>query len=108
MAAVLRRADVALAPFRSVNQSSSLGHLIAAGLPIVASRIPGIEQLERDGAGILFTDCDDPHLFAAAILQILNDPETRKELCARNAVYTRDHSFRTTAQRLVELATGPA
>ena len=99
---------LALAPFRVVNQSSSLGHLIAAELPIVASRIPNIEQLERDGAGILFTDCDDPQLFAMAILQILTRPETRKALCVKNAVYTRDHSFRTTAQRLVELATGPA
>ena len=108
MSAVLRRADVALAPFRSVNQSSSLGHLIAAELPIVASRIPNIEQLATDGAGILFVDCDDPQLFAAAILQILNDPETRKELCAKNAMYSQNHSFRTTAQRLVELATGPA
>ncbi len=108
MAAVLRQADVALAPFRSVNQSSSLGHLIAAELPIVASRIPGIEQLAIDGAGILFADCDDPQLFAAAILQILNDPETKNTLRTRNATYSQNHSFRSTAKRLVELATGPA
>jgi glycosyltransferase involved in cell wall biosynthesis len=104
LAAVLARADVALAPFRSVHQSSSLGHLIAAGLPVVAGRIPAVERLAADGAGVAFADCDDPAGFAAAAMDGMADPELR----AKNTAYTVVHGFREIARQLVGRAAGVA
>jgi glycosyltransferase involved in cell wall biosynthesis len=98
LAAVLRRADVGLAPFRSVHQSSSLGHLIAAGLPIVASRIPATERLAADGAGIRFADCDDPRALAEAVVQALECPAVREGLWARNTEYAAAHGFGSVAR----------
>lgn len=103
MAAVLCRADVGLAPFRAVHQSSSLGHLVGAGLPVVASRIPSTERLATDGAGVRFANCDDPVSLAATVMDVLKYPA---ELRARNAAYTGSHGFGAVARLLIELTTG--
>ncbi len=103
LAAVLRRADVALAPFRAVHQSSSLGHLIAAGVPIVASRIPTTERLAADGAGLRFADCDSPASLAATVAELLNDPAARADLHRKNEDYARRHGFDAVARFLLGL-----
>jgi glycosyltransferase involved in cell wall biosynthesis len=96
LAAVLGRADVALAPFRSVNHSSSLGHLIGAGVPIVASRISTLERLADDGAGLQFADPDNPVSLAQAMTGDLSD------LRMHNLEYTRQHGFAAVAKFIVE------
>ncbi len=105
--AILARASAAVAPFRSVHQSSSLGHLVAAGLPVVASRIPGIEPMAAAGAGITFADCDDPVALARTLGEVLTPGPLRDDLIARNRVYTTDHSFQTVADRIAELVLTP-
>ncbi|MGL6072843.1 MAG: glycosyltransferase [Fimbriiglobus sp.] len=97
---ILERADVGLAPFRQVHQSSSIGHLIGVGMPIVASQIPAIEALAKDGAGILFTNTEEPEAFAQAILDALSPTETRSRLMTQNHTYTQTHSFRVMAQTM--------
>ncbi len=97
LAAVLARVEVAVAPFRWVNHSSSLGHLIGAGVPIVAHRVPAVERLEADGAGICFVDCDNPVSLAAALVANLDD------LRERNREYARQHGFAAVARTLMKL-----
>ncbi len=104
--ALLLRADVGLAPFRTVHQSSSVGHQLAVGLPVVAGRIGSVETLDADGAGLLFADVADPAAFAAAIRAVLTDAGLRDRLRARSRDYARRHSFRMTAARVVSLVTG--
>jgi len=102
LAILLHRADLGLVPFRHVHQSSSVGHMIGAGLPIVAHRIAALEAIRRDGGGILFA-ADHPRVLAAAILNLLEDDEKRQEFALRNAEYTAKYSFRGVALYLLHL-----
>ena len=52
---------------------------MACGLPVIASRVPGNDELVRDGAtGFLF-DLQEPDSLMNAIGQLMND----RDLCAR-------------------------
>jgi glycosyltransferase involved in cell wall biosynthesis len=101
--ALLLRADAGLAPFRTVHQSSSVGHLLAVGLPVVASKAPALEALAADGAGLLFADVADPPAFAAAVETALTAGDA---LRVRSATYATTHTFRATADRLLAMIRG--
>lgn len=48
---------------------------MSAGLPIVATRLPGFEQVMTDGVhGIMVDQADDEHGFARALDRLLDDP----------------------------------
>jgi len=102
LAVLMHRADIALAPFRTVRQSSSVGHMIGASLPIIANRVPALEALRNDGAGILFA-ADHPRALAAAVLHLFESADTRQHLALRNAEYTAKNSFRGVALYLLQL-----
>ena len=106
--ALLLRTDVGLAPFRAAHQSSSVGHLLAAGLPVVAGRLASFEALVADGAGLHFAEVADPAAFAAAVTAVLSHAGLRDGLRARSRDYARRHSFRDTARCVLRLATGRA
>lgn len=56
---------------------------MSAGLPVVASRLPGFEFVMRDGVdGVMVDRADDEAGFAAAIDRLLDDPALARRLGA--------------------------
>jgi phosphatidylinositol alpha-mannosyltransferase len=56
---------------------------MSAGLPVVASRLPGFELVMRDGVdGLMVDRPDDEAGFAAALDRLLDDPELCKTMGA--------------------------
>ncbi len=56
---------------------------MSAGLPVVASRLPGFELVMRDGVdGLMVDRADDEAGFAAALDALLSDPERGRRLGA--------------------------
>ena len=53
---------------------------MAAGLPVVASRIPGYDEVVRDGLDGLLVPPGDPAALAAATARILDDPVLAERL----------------------------
>lgn len=104
-AAALARADAACAPFRRVNHSSSLGHLIGAGVPTVVSGVPGVAEVVAAGAGLIAVDCDDPAALAAALVEAMGP--ARERLVAMQRDTAARHSFAAVARKLCELAVSP-
>lgn len=51
----------------------ALMEAMAAGVPVVSTRISGIPELVRDGDTGLLVDPDDPHALAAALKRMLED-----------------------------------
>lgn len=72
--ALIRRADVVLLPYDSLEQISSgvLIEAVAAGIPVVATRFPHAVELLRCGAGLL-VDQQSPDTMASALRTILTD-----------------------------------
>lgn len=50
---------------------------MSAGLPVVASRIPGIEEVVRHGETGFLADIEDPHDIAGWVAKLLSDRELR-------------------------------
>ena len=55
---------------------------MAAGLPVVASRIPGYTEVVHDGVEALLVPPEDPAALAAAVTKVLDDPGLAAGLAA--------------------------
>lgn len=72
---VYRSADVFCLPSRNEGMSNALMEAMACGLPVVAARVGGTQEL-IDGNGYV-VDCEDSQAMAQAILQFKSDNEAR-------------------------------
>lgn len=88
-------------PYLSISKGSSkLFMYMEAGLPIVASDLPGIGSLIRETGAGLVVDPYDPETIAHAILSILSDNDVAEKLSAQGR-----EAFRTKYNWDVEKAT---
>jgi len=76
---LIATAQVVLLPYDSTEQVTSgvLIEAVAVGRPVVATRFPHAVELLTDGVGIT-VDHKDPTAIAAALRQVLTDPETER------------------------------
>ena len=92
---VLAGADLAL--MLSHRESFSLACLEASGcgLPVIATRCGGPEEIVRDGETGLLCDVGDVAAIAAAMEQLLGDPARAAAMGARGAALVRQRFSRT-------------
>ena len=78
---------------------------MAAGLPVVTSRMGQVAELIQDEVNGLLCDPDDPVVFAHALDRLRRDPGLRTDLgqAARTTV-RRDHTWETVARHILFLA----
>ena len=100
VAALFRRADVAVLPYREIDQSGVLFTALAFGTPLVLSDVggfPEIDAAEHVPAG-------DPQALRDALQRLVGDPQRREELAAasRRAAAER-FSWDTIARRHLAL-----
>jgi L-malate glycosyltransferase len=79
---VLAAASVSVLPSISEGISNTLLESMAAGVPVVATRVGGTPEVIRDGEHGLLTPPGDPQAIADAILTILGDPALAARLGA--------------------------
>jgi polysaccharide biosynthesis protein PslF len=81
---LVRRADVVLLPYDSVEQVTSgvLTEAVAAGKPVISTRFPHAVELLGDGTGLL-VDRADPAGIAQALRRVLTDGELARQLAGR-------------------------
>jgi glycosyltransferase involved in cell wall biosynthesis len=97
--AIMAAADVALAPFTESSGSASLAHLLAYGLPVVASDIAPHRDLlaQTPGSLRLFSNGQSEAL-REQIAAVLEDTALRRSLHAGAAQFRRERSFERLAQ----------
>jgi glycosyltransferase involved in cell wall biosynthesis len=78
----LGAADAFVLPSVSEGMSNSLLEAMAAGIPIVASRIPGNQAVIEDGREGLLFDPRDASDLSRALLRLHGSPELGRELAA--------------------------
>lgn len=95
---VLRGLDVAVNASRFEGSPLAVMEYMAAGLPIVATRVGGVPDLVCDGREGLLVEPDDPDALAAAIDRLLDD----RALAARlGAAASRRQAAELTAEAMV-------
>ena len=75
---------------------------MAAGLPIVTSRVSGIPSLITDGANGLLVDVPSARAVADAVLRIVHDASLRRRLIAGGYATARAHTLQAQAARMMQ------
>jgi hypothetical protein len=71
--------DVFVLPTRRDPFPLGILEAMAAGVPVVASRLDGVPELVDEASGVLVAP-DDPETVRAAVVQLLDDPERRAQM----------------------------
>jgi len=109
VAARLREADVLVLPNpRSAISDTHTSPLklfeyMASGRPIVASDLPSIGEVLRDGENAVLVEPGNPQALVAGIRKIKDDPALAQRLAAQAAADVRDYTWARRAERLETL-----
>jgi len=100
--------DVAVAPYPPLEpfyfSPLKVVEALAAGLPVVASRLGRLADLVRDGGTGLLVPPGDPDALAAALARLAADPEWRRRLGrAGRAEVLEHHTWDAVVARMLDL-----
>ena len=99
--AALRAADLFILPSRAEGVPKVLVEAMAAGLPIVATRVGAVPAVLGEGARGTLVDPGDPTAMAAAIAHLAADPVARQSLREAGLDYAATHTVDAQARRLL-------
>jgi glycosyltransferase involved in cell wall biosynthesis len=97
--------SVCVAPFAAGRAASPMKvyEYMAAGRPVVASRISGLEFVEEENLGML-VDPGDAGGLADAVVFLLENPEAAEEMSLRAREYVlRNHSWQSVARKALSI-----
>jgi glycosyltransferase involved in cell wall biosynthesis len=96
--------DVLVQPSRADNLPLSILEAMAAGLPVIGTRVGGIPELVLDGETGLLVEPERPEALASALDSLAESPERRAELGRRGRERVEEHfSAEAIARRTVAL-----
>src|SRR6267378_948599 len=96
--ALLRAADFFCTPTSSEGLGSSILEAMAAGLPVVATRVGGIPEIVEDGRTGVLVPPSDPAAFAESMVAMAARADLRREMGKSG----REHAGRFSADRTAE------
>jgi glycosyltransferase involved in cell wall biosynthesis len=96
---LLRAADLFVVSSYLEGMGTSTLDAMAAGLPVVATRVGGIPEIVSDGVTGLLVPARDPRALADAILRLAGDAELRDRFGGAARVQVRAFSADRTEER---------
>ena len=99
--AVYGLADVFALPSHSEGSPLVLFEAIAAGLPILATKVGGVPEVVTDGESALLVPAQDVDALAVALLKLIVDPEQRLALGRAAHAVVSTHSVDRYTERLL-------
>ena len=106
VADLLPQADALVLPSFAEGVPVVLMEAMAAGLPVIATRVAGVPELVQDGEMGLMVPAGDADALAAAILDLMADPDRRRAMgAAGRARVAAGFNAATEAARLATLFT---
>lgn len=96
---ILASCDIAVLPSRAEGLPNAVLEYMAAGLPVIASRVGGNAELVQDGVTGMSVPSEDSAALSAALLKLLSEPALAARLAQAGHEFTvRNFSF----ERLVQ------
>ena len=95
--------DVLAVPSRSDGSPLVVCEAMAAGVPVVASRVGGLPDLVEDGCSGLLVRPGEAEDLARALVALLLDPEAARRLGARGRVLAATRSHERLVDRMTQL-----
>ena len=95
----LASADIFVMPSRWEGLPIALLEAMSAGLPSVATKVEGVDEVLLEGEHGLFVPVENPQALAQAILQLLRDPQARSRMGAAARLHI---STKYTVDRMCE------
>jgi glycosyltransferase involved in cell wall biosynthesis len=95
--------DVLAVPSRSDGSPLVVCEAMAAGVPVVASRVGGLPDLVEDGGSGLLVRPGEAEDLARALVALLLDPEAARRLGARGRVLAAARSHERLVDRMTQL-----
>ena len=106
MPRILASCDIAVLPSRGEGLPNAVLEYMAAGLPVVVSRVGGSEELVQHGVTGLLVPSEDSAALSAAFLRYLRNPEEAKQMAQSGREFvTRNFSFDRLVREVDELYT---
>jgi len=93
-------ADMFVLPSETEGFPRVLNEAMAAGLPVVATRVGGIPALLDEREHALLVEPRDPRALASAVETVVADPDLRRRLVERGAAFAREQSGDPVEQHL--------
>jgi L-malate glycosyltransferase len=104
---ILSSCDIAVLPSRVEGLPNAVLEYMAAGLPVVASRVGGTGELLEDGATGLLVPPEDSAALSAALLRYLRNPAEAQAIASKGREFvTRNFSFERLIREVDELYSG--
>jgi glycosyltransferase involved in cell wall biosynthesis len=107
-AAVMRHLDVLVAPSRQEPFGTVLAEAMAAGTPVVATRVGGLAEVVADGVTGRLVTPGDPAELAAAVLEVLADRERMGAAARAHAQQFGADAYADRVERILLQAAGAA
>ena len=101
-AALFQRADLAVLPYREIDQSGVLFTALGFGLPLVLSAVGGFPEIAEAGAAELVPPAD-PAALHDALATLLINPDRRAHLATAANALAANHSWEAIAHAHLEL-----
>lgn len=102
--AFIRAFDVAVCCSRREGSPLSVMEYMAAGKPVVATRVGGLPELVRDGETGTLVQPEDPRALADGIASLLDEPERGRAMGRRGReLQRREYSLDRQVERIEEL-----
>ena len=95
-----RAADVVLMPSRSESFGLVALEAAASGVPVVASKVGGLQTIVEDGLSGYLIDDRDPCSYADHVYKIISDTEKAKEMSIQAVNKSKSFTWSVTAARL--------
>lgn len=99
---IYRRTDIFILPSVMEGMSSVVLQAMASGLPIVASRVKGFEEVVEENINGLFAEYNNPNQFAEAIEKLIKSPELREKMSKQSIEKSKQFSWKNIAKKYLE------
>lgn len=103
IAVFFKSLDIYLAPFKFKSSSSSLNRAISFGLPVIASKIPLIDEINSRLNFITTYIGGNSQSLASAVNQITQDNSLRTAIMKKTSLYAKKYSFKEEARQISRL-----